>query len=79
MTKKSWGWGAASLITAAIDIPLFWFPFVGSLLAIVAIILGIIAIAKKSGKTMGIAGLVLGILLLIVSLIMLLIISRRYF
>ena len=63
------GFGVSSLIFGIIGVLLFWIPFLGIMLNIFAIVFGAIAIVKTgkqpkiySGKGLGIAGLILGIL-----------------
>ena len=53
------GFGIASLVLGIVTWVLFWIPFVGQILPILAIVFGIIGL-KRPGKAMGIAGLVLG-------------------
>jgi len=62
--KKGNGFGITSMVLGIITWVLFWIPFIGQLLPILAVVFGIIGF-KHEGKGMAIAGFVLGLVSLI--------------
>ncbi len=58
--KAEKGLAVAALICGIASLVLCWVPFLGLVLAIVGVVLGIIALVKKSNKAMSIIGLVCG-------------------
>jgi hypothetical protein len=67
--NPGFGWRVTALIFGIASLVLAWVPFLGILLSIISIIFSIIGMRKSTNKGMAIAGLVLGIIALIISLI----------
>ena len=59
------GLAIAALICGILGLITCWVPFLGLILAIVGVVLGIVALVKKSSKGMSIAGLICGGLALV--------------
>lgn len=64
------GFGIASLILGILSIPCCCVWYISGLFSILAIVFGIIAIKKKAGKGMGIAGIITGAIGLIFAIIL---------
>ena len=56
------GFGVTALVLGLVGIFLFWVPFFGLILPILAIIFGGIGIYLQSGRGMAIAGLIIGLI-----------------
>lgn len=54
------GLAIAAMVTGIVAFILAWLPFLGFILGLIAIVLGIIALKKPAGKAMAIAGLATG-------------------
>jgi Domain of unknown function (DUF4190) len=52
--------GVASLVLGILGLVLFWFPYVGVVLALLALILGFFGRNKEKGKGLAMAGLIMG-------------------
>ncbi len=59
--RSATGLAIASLVVGLVALITFWIPLWGTLLGIVAVILGAIALAKKQSKGMAISGILTGI------------------
>ena len=70
---KEYGLGVASMVLGIFSVIFFCVPVLGLVLALTSLILGIISVAKKNGKKMGIAGIVMGSMGLVAYLIVFLI------
>lgn len=67
------GFGVTALVVGIVAFLLAWTGFFGLILAIVALVFGILALVKKQSKGMGITGIVLGSLALITALFFMLV------
>lgn len=67
-TKTSNGFGVTALVVGIVSFVLGWTGFFGLILAVIAVVFGILALVKKQNKGMGITGIVLGSLALITAL-----------
>lgn len=56
------GLSIAALVLGVVAVVLCWIPFLGAIIAILAIIFGAIGVGRKISTGMGVAGLVLGLL-----------------
>lgn len=63
--QQSNGLAIAGMVLGIVGLVLYWVPFIPYPLAILAIIFGLIGMAKPVGKGMGITGLVTGIITLL--------------
>lgn len=66
--ERGIGWGLAALIISIFSVLLIWVPFLGFFISIIALILSIVGIVRKSGRGMAIAGLIISIIAFIVGL-----------
>jgi len=62
------GFGVTALVLGIVGVFLFWIPFFGLILPILAVIFGCIGIYRQSGRGMAVAGLVIGIISFALSL-----------
>jgi len=69
--KKGGGklWAILSIVLGIVALIFSWVPFLGLILAIAAIVIAGIGLSKKSNKGLVIAGLVLGIIALLIALV----------
>jgi uncharacterized membrane protein len=68
-SKKSNGFGITALVLGIVAFCLGWTGILGLIVAVLALIFGVLALVKKQSKGMGITGIVLGLIALITALI----------
>ena len=69
MEKKGKGFAIAALVLGICALVFCWVPVLNWILAILAVVFGIIALVKKATKGMAITGLVLGAVSIIIAFI----------
>lgn len=65
------GVAIAALVVGIIGALLCWVPIVGLVLGLVALVLGIVGVRRRTGKGMAIAGIVLGAIAVVVGVVVL--------
>lgn len=68
--KPRTGLAVAALVLGIVGLLLCWIPVVGSILAILALIFGIVAVRRPAGRGMATTGIVLGALALVLSVLL---------
>jgi len=71
------GFGVTALVLGIVGVFLCWIPIFGLILPILAIVFGGIGIFLQSGRGMAIAGLVVGVITLIINIIIMVVAANN--
>jgi len=71
------GFGVTALVLGIVGVFLCWIPVFGLILPILAIVFGGIGIFLQSGRGMAIAGLVIGVITLIINIIIMVVAANN--
>ena len=71
------GFGVTALVLGIVGVFLCWIPVFGLILPILAIVFGGIGIYLRSGRGMAIAGLVIGVITLIINIVIMIVAANN--